>query len=58
MTSIEFSTFLHHIRSSQAQRSMYFSKFSFMLQRMVKILLLVLKKKEKNGVKVKLGRKW
>ena len=35
-----------------------FRKFSFMLQLMVKILLLVLKKeKRKNGVKVKLERK-
>ena len=36
----------------------FFSKFSFMLQLMVKILLYLLKRKEKNGVAVKLGRKW
>ena len=34
------------------------SKFSFMLQRMIKDLLSVLKRKEKSGVTVKLGRKW
>ena len=36
----------------------FFSKLAFRLQRMVKVLLLVLKRKEKNGVKVNLGRKW
>ena len=37
----------------------FFSKFSFRLRRMVKVLLLVLvKKKRKNRVKVKLGRRW
>ena len=35
----------------------FFSKFSFMLQLMVKILLKLLKRKEKNEVTVKLGRK-
>ena len=36
----------------------FFSKFSFMLKLMVKILLQLLKRKEKNGVIVNLGRKW
>ena len=35
-----------------------FSKFSFRLQRMLKFFFYFLKREEKNGIKVKLGRKW
>ena len=36
----------------------FFDKFSFKIQRMVKILLLVLVKEKENLVKVELGRRW
>ena len=52
------SSYVGHDPQGGTSDGIFFSKFSFILQLMVKILLLFFKRKEKNGVTVKLGRRW